>query len=225
LIEQFELVPCSVCARKFRADIIEKHENICMKASKRRPKIFDSGKMRAKGTDERLIRAEKKRDNWRIKHREFINTIRSAKAYQNAASKGGSSLSRPLPPPTIDPDLIQCQYCNRRFNESAAERHIPFCKEKSEREKLKQMANRSSKKVRGASCLVIPSNFYISFSRSDCKTVLCYGLVARRVALVTAFKTKIKGSQRLGRSVTQQAPKSPATPKGGKGDGRLGNSL
>ncbi|KAL5962414.1 Zinc finger C2HC domain-containing protein 1A [Taenia solium] len=184
-----------------------------MKASKRKPKIFDSGKMRAKGTgipisktirpgeivprepnkDERLIRAEKKRDNWRIKHREFINTIRSAKAYQSAASKGGSSLSRPLPPPTIDPDLIQCQYCNRRFNESAAERHIPFCKEKSEREKLKQMANRSSKKPNQKPAAAINSTYQ-------------------------------RKSGQVGRSVTQQPPKSPATPKGGKGDGSLSNT-
>ncbi|CDS42304.1 protein FAM164A [Echinococcus multilocularis] len=96
--------------------------------------------------DERLIRAEKKRDNWRVKHREFINTIRSAKAYQNAVSKGGSPLLYPMAPPTIDPDLIQCQYCNRRFNESAAERHIPFCKEKSERERMRQTTNRSTKR-------------------------------------------------------------------------------
>nr|CDS34896.1 expressed protein [Hymenolepis microstoma] len=57
--------------------------------------------------DERIIRAEKKRDNWRVKHNEFIKTIRSAKAYQCAVSKGGNV---PLPPPpvsTIDPGNIQ----------------------------------------------------------------------------------------------------------------------
>ena len=30
-------------------------------------------------------------------------------------------------------DYVQCDYCGRRFNQSAAERHIPFCKEKSQR--------------------------------------------------------------------------------------------
>ncbi|KAM7538068.1 hypothetical protein Aperf_G00000071666 [Anoplocephala perfoliata] len=164
--EQFELVQCNICSRKFRTDVIDKHETICKKASKRKPKVFDSGKMRARGTgiplnktirpgevvprepnkDERIIRAEKKRDNWRARHNEFINTIRSAKAYQSAVSKGGSA--PPLPPPSSinDPDLIQCSYCNRRFNENAAERHIPFCKEKSERDKLKQSANRAVKR-------------------------------------------------------------------------------
>ena len=30
-------------------------------------------------------------------------------------------------------DYIQCPYCSRRFNESAAQRHIDFCKEQSAR--------------------------------------------------------------------------------------------
>ncbi|VDP66014.1 unnamed protein product [Schistosoma curassoni] len=30
-------------------------------------------------------------------------------------------------------DLIQCEYCLRRFNEKAAERHIKFCREKHSR--------------------------------------------------------------------------------------------
>ncbi|VDD76172.1 unnamed protein product [Mesocestoides corti] len=145
-MEDFQLVPCTVCSRKFRTDIITKHENICRKASKRKLKIFDSGKMRA---DERLIRAEKKRDNWRAKHLDFINTIRSAKAYQQSLSKGC-----PLPPPpppastAADLDLVRCEYCNRKFNVSAADRHIPFCKEKSERDRIKRSANKPTKQVR-----------------------------------------------------------------------------
>ncbi|VDM17859.1 unnamed protein product [Hydatigera taeniaeformis] len=213
-IEQFELIPCRICSRKFRADIIEKHESICLKASKRKPKIFDSGKMRAKGTgipisktirpgeivprepnkDERLIRAEKKRDNWRVKHKEFINTIRSAKAYQNAISKGGPSMPHPLPPSTIDPDLILCQYCNRRFNESAAERHIPFCREKSERERLKQIPNRSTKKP-------------------------------NQKPVATLNSTYQRKSGQMSISMTQQPLKSPAASKGEKGDGELRNEF
>jgi len=30
-------------------------------------------------------------------------------------------------------DYVQCDYCGRRFNEAAAQRHIPWCKEKNER--------------------------------------------------------------------------------------------
>ncbi|VUZ56294.1 unnamed protein product, partial [Hymenolepis diminuta] len=49
-VEHVELVQCSVCSRNFRTDVIDKHEAICIKASKRKPKLFDSGKMRANGT-------------------------------------------------------------------------------------------------------------------------------------------------------------------------------
>ena len=30
-------------------------------------------------------------------------------------------------------DYVGCPYCNRRFNEKAAQRHISFCKEQHER--------------------------------------------------------------------------------------------
>ncbi len=49
---------------------------------------------------ERLIRAEKKRDNWRIKHQEFISTIRAAKIYQKAVDSGGK-----IPPPPMKPSI------------------------------------------------------------------------------------------------------------------------
>ena len=42
----------------------------------------------------------------------------------------------PLPPPkpsAPNPDYQQCPYCGRRFQDSAAERHIPFCKEQASR--------------------------------------------------------------------------------------------
>uniref|UniRef100_A0A3B3QM61 Zinc finger C2HC domain-containing protein 1A n=1 Tax=Paramormyrops kingsleyae TaxID=1676925 RepID=A0A3B3QM61_9TELE len=31
------------------------------------------------------------------------------------------------------PDYIQCPYCQRRFSENAADRHIKFCKEQAAR--------------------------------------------------------------------------------------------
>ena len=36
-------------------------------------------------------------------------------------------------PAEPNPDYVQCPYCKRRFQESAAERHIPFCKEQNAR--------------------------------------------------------------------------------------------
>ena len=45
-----------------------------------------------------------------------------------------------MPPPkpsAPNPDYQQCPYCERRFQVSAAERHIPFCKEQASRKARK----------------------------------------------------------------------------------------
>ncbi len=47
---------------------------------------------------------------------------------QNARKKDSTNLISTIDP---NPDYVTCQYCTRRFNENAAERHIPLCKEKS----------------------------------------------------------------------------------------------
>ncbi|XP_020621081.1 zinc finger C2HC domain-containing protein 1A-like [Orbicella faveolata] len=77
--------------------------------------------------------------NWRAKHEEFISNLRAARGV-TAAQKTGGPLPPP-PPPAANPDYVQCPHCSRRFNEHAAERHIPFCKEQKSR-----LANASSAK-------------------------------------------------------------------------------
>jgi hypothetical protein len=69
-----------------------------------------------------------KKSDWRKKHEEFIRTIRAAKEYQAHVAKGGNPADLPPPPPSDYTDYIQCPYCNRKFSEGAAERHIPKCK-------------------------------------------------------------------------------------------------
>jgi len=71
-------------------------------------------------------RAQPSPSNWRQRHEELISALRNARAAKRAMAAG-----LPLPPPpapSANPDYIQCPYCLRRFNETAAERHIPFCK-------------------------------------------------------------------------------------------------
>lgn len=67
------------------------------------------------------------KSNWRRKHEEFINNIRAAKQAQQHVARGGKLKDLPPPPPLDTSDYIQCPHCGRRFNESAAERHIPKC--------------------------------------------------------------------------------------------------
>lgn len=42
-------------------------------------------------------------------------------------ARGGKLSDLPPPPPSENPDYIQCPHCSRRFNQGAAERHIPKC--------------------------------------------------------------------------------------------------
>lgn len=57
-------------------------------------------------------------------------------------------------------DRIQCKFCNRKFNENAAERHITFCEMKTKKDEMrtgkpavtksKQPAPTNTKRTTGA---------------------------------------------------------------------------
>ncbi|XP_075151559.1 uncharacterized protein LOC142225634 isoform X2 [Haematobia irritans] len=146
------MATCHYCQRNFNEDRLQKHEDVCGKMTTKKRKIFDASKHRVKGTEAEKYVAKKgktstapkvspaiaavkptqttdssKKSNWRKKHEEFINAIREAKKVQAYLAKGGKLSDLPPPPPSENPDYIQCPHCNRRFNESAAERHIPKC--------------------------------------------------------------------------------------------------
>jgi hypothetical protein len=68
-----------------------------------------------------------KANNWRAKHEDFIKTVRAAREMKAYLAKGGKLSDLPPPPPSENPDYVECPHCNRRFNEAAATRHIPIC--------------------------------------------------------------------------------------------------
>lgn len=67
------------------------------------------------------------KSNWRRKHEDFINAIRSAKQVQAHLAAGGKLSDLPPPPVSDNYDYIQCPHCGRKFNKAAADRHIPKC--------------------------------------------------------------------------------------------------
>ncbi|XP_031617765.1 ankyrin repeat-containing protein kinase A isoform X2 [Contarinia nasturtii] len=132
------MVACGICGRHFNEDRIAKHETICKKTSTKKRKIFDATKHRVQGTEAEVYvkktqktkkkpEESSKKTNWRRTHEEFIQAIRSAKQVQQHLAKGGKLSDLPPPPPSENPDYVQCPTCNRRFNEAAAARHIPKC--------------------------------------------------------------------------------------------------
>ncbi|KAE9555897.1 hypothetical protein FO519_000877 [Halicephalobus sp. NKZ332] len=137
--------PCKICGRKFIKSSLIKHESACKKIQKINRKTFDSGKQRANGSDITLNavrKAQKEKEkfggtfprpktHWKERHQEFIGAVSGAKHVERALKTGG-----PLPPPpksSYNSDYVQCNYCGRRFNQKAAERHIPFCREQHAR--------------------------------------------------------------------------------------------
>lgn len=95
----------------------------------------EAAKFVSKAKKESAKPQPKKNAKWKFEHEQFMNAIRAARGDSSAPSsgpsggKGGAKGSAPAPAPSlIDPSLVQCPHCERRFNETAAERHIPFCK-------------------------------------------------------------------------------------------------
>ncbi|KAJ8336980.1 hypothetical protein SKAU_G00382000 [Synaphobranchus kaupii] len=144
------LEPCAICGRTFLVNVLEKHVPICKRTAAKKRKVFDSSSQRAEGTGPSIFfkskRPEpiKKQSNWRLKHEELINTIQATKGLTHVLKIGG-----PLPPPLppcLNPDYIQCQFCERKFNEGAAQRHIDFCKEQASRLQNKASSRRTPAK-------------------------------------------------------------------------------
>uniref|UniRef100_H2YHL0 C2HC/C3H-type domain-containing protein n=1 Tax=Ciona savignyi TaxID=51511 RepID=H2YHL0_CIOSA len=133
--EDVVLAPCSICGRKFKQERLSKHKEVCMKSTNKKRKVFDMSKARKQGTDlenyrtKRKTKEPPKRNNWKLKHEDFIQTVRHAKSLSKYEAMGGNIADLPPPPPSLNPDYIQCQYCERRFAPQAAERHIPKCKD------------------------------------------------------------------------------------------------
>jgi len=127
------LVPCSVCSRKFNSERIAKHEVACKKskeaAAKR--KAFDQSKARLAGTDAAQFAGKKPKNDSKYKKAEARKKNFKAKSEAfRQAMRAGRDPNNTAPAPAIEnPDFVKCQHCSRSFNESAAERHIPRCKE------------------------------------------------------------------------------------------------
>lgn len=68
-----------------------------------------------------------KKTNWRQQHEEFLENIREARKVKQHLAKGGKLSDLPPPKPLDTSDYVQCPHCNRKFNEAAAERHVPKC--------------------------------------------------------------------------------------------------
>ena len=70
-----------------------------------------------------------KMPKWKRDHANFQAAIRSGRAVKEAQEAGIplSSISVAPPPSDEMDDRVPCPHCGRKFNITAAERHIPKC--------------------------------------------------------------------------------------------------
>ncbi|CAD8051737.1 unnamed protein product [Paramecium primaurelia] len=132
------LYECSKgCGRSFAKLALQKHEKICIKVFQKQRKQFDAQKHRIISNEQmnhiknqdrieqKYEKALAKKQNWKKQSEAFRAAIIAAKGgkltndQKNAMNEASKS------------NLTQCNYCGRSFNQQAAERHIPFCAQKS----------------------------------------------------------------------------------------------
>lgn len=144
-ISKQDLRQCNFCLRTFNKETVEKHERICQKNKQDRSgrQVFNIRKQRLNisklESDRNIIQSSlrtigkqntkassSKKANWKLKSRQ-LRVI--ARATTNQASDQTHADDLQDVPNLLELGYQQCPHCNRTFNENAAERHIPKCKD------------------------------------------------------------------------------------------------
>ena len=132
-------VECAYCHRKFAADRIAKHEEVCARMSTKKKKVFDGSKMRLQGTEaakyvtkESKQPEKRKPSKYKQEHEKLVQALQAARKIQEyeKAKEQGKAVG---PPPELpkyemeDDDRVQCPYCGRKFGSEVAQKHIAVC--------------------------------------------------------------------------------------------------
>ncbi|VDL19691.1 unnamed protein product [Hymenolepis diminuta] len=91
--------------------------------------------------------AERRR-RWRLRHHEFIRTIKAAKTNCFIDGSDKSDLFYELNSKIVHAGLTQCEYCKRRFNDAAYFKHVVQCKEKQTDAKMQPTEEQKEAKER-----------------------------------------------------------------------------
>jgi len=189
--KQMNMEECNICGRNFNPDALQRHRPICAKNANKQPrKQFNSQKNRINGTEinytevkraekrkptVKELRAAEKKNLWRQKHEDFIQSVRAAKGVDDYDAGGGNyggsdnhnsgydsrTYSKPRQQQqqqsnyghqqqqqrAIKPGYTHCDHCGRNFADETAERHIPWCEEQ---QRKKGIRNGSSQKATAA---------------------------------------------------------------------------
>ena len=120
------LEPCRYCGRSFAEDRIKKHITICRIQKNKKVKVKRFHKV-ITAKEKRKILRKKPKTNWKLKHQEFVKQMRYMRKLKKVEEEGGDIRDIAPPPPSVQPGLVPCKYCGRRFREQAHGRHEKIC--------------------------------------------------------------------------------------------------
>ena len=106
VVQDLERSSCPFCSRKFVKSALDRHEKVCQKLAAKKALKKPAPHRAAKP-----LRAAPRAANERL-------AAAKPTEPQLPGIKGAKTLAR---------DIYECSGCERTFNESAAEKHVPFC--------------------------------------------------------------------------------------------------
>ncbi|CAD8110402.1 unnamed protein product [Paramecium sonneborni] len=138
------------CGRSFNAKALEKHSKVCKKVFQQKRKVFNSQKqrqieqeecvqMKGVGMKKQIQKQGMKqgqkqqqqikndKPKWKAQSEAFRAIIRQAKG-QKLTKEEQVQLNGAM---ESAQELVQCKFCNRKFNGEAAKKHIVFCETKA----------------------------------------------------------------------------------------------
>lgn len=138
-----------------------KHQKVCKKVFVQKRKVFDTKAQRqledesakdeysykpppkkgappkkAVAQDEQPIKQTSKAAKWKAQSEMFRQAMRAVKGPESGSGGAGGGY-QPAPVEQYD-DRTECQWCGRKFNDTAAQRHIPSCEQKHKANQMKQ---------------------------------------------------------------------------------------
>eukprot|EP00347_Sterkiella_histriomuscorum_P017837 403347785 len=152
---------CPTCGRKFSEQALQKHAKVCKKVFVQKRKVFDTKAQRQLedeskdeysykpppskskqaqnnkkpvAQEDKPIKQGSKAAKWKAQSEMFRQAMRAVKGPE-AGGKGGA-VSYQEPQEQYD-DRTECQFCGRKFNDTAAQRHIPSCEQKHKATQMK----------------------------------------------------------------------------------------